>query len=193
MAAERRAEGARRAVADAFGDLADARSWRRSRSFATAIRQASRYSIGGRPTVRVKRSKNAERDSAAVFASWRHRPRTCELAVHLTYRRRDTRIGQPAQQARRRVLTWRRPQRFDQQHLHEAGEHEVTAWPPFARFLADEAHQYESRSTPRTCTSDGSSDTSNAVSGESKTNQPPSHRTSGRPPRVPWRTSPKHL
>ena len=34
------------------------------------MRQASRYSIGGRPTVRVKRSKNAERESAAVFASW---------------------------------------------------------------------------------------------------------------------------
>jgi hypothetical protein len=33
------------------------------------MRQASRYSIGGRPTVRVKRSKNAERDSAAAFAS----------------------------------------------------------------------------------------------------------------------------
>ena len=33
------------------------------------MRQASRYSIGGTPTVRVKRSKNAERDSAAVFAS----------------------------------------------------------------------------------------------------------------------------
>jgi hypothetical protein len=33
------------------------------------MRQASRYSIGGRPTVRVKRSKNAERESAAVCAS----------------------------------------------------------------------------------------------------------------------------
>ena len=43
---------------------------------------------------------------------------------------------------------------------------------------------------PRTCTRDGSSDTSNVESGESKTNQPPSNRTSGRPPRVPWRTSP---
>jgi hypothetical protein len=36
----------------------------------TAMRQASRYSIGVRPTVRVKRSKNAERESAAVLASW---------------------------------------------------------------------------------------------------------------------------
>ena len=34
------------------------------------MRHASRYSIGGRPTARVKRSKNAERDSAAFFASW---------------------------------------------------------------------------------------------------------------------------
>ena len=38
-------------------------------SFATAMRQPSRYSIGGRPTAPVKRSKNAERESAAVFAS----------------------------------------------------------------------------------------------------------------------------
>ena len=45
-------------------------AWRRSRSFATAMRQPSRYSIGGSPTARVKRSKNAERESAAVFASW---------------------------------------------------------------------------------------------------------------------------
>src|SRR5262245_3625477 len=45
------------------------RSWRRSRSFATAMRQARRYSIGGNPTVRVKRSKNDELDSAAVLAS----------------------------------------------------------------------------------------------------------------------------
>jgi len=30
------------------------------------MRQASRYSIGGSPTVRVKRSKNAERESAGV-------------------------------------------------------------------------------------------------------------------------------
>src|SRR6185503_5496686 len=49
----------------------------------------------------------------------------------------------------------------------------------------------ESRSAPRTCTSAGSSDTSNAASGESKANQPPSSRTSEGPPRVPWRTSPR--
>jgi len=55
------------------------RSWRRSRSLATAMRQASRYSIGARPTVRVKRSKNAERESAAVIASWAtvHERATC--------------------------------------------------------------------------------------------------------------------
>jgi hypothetical protein len=34
------------------------------------MRQARRYSIGGMPTVRVKRSKNVERESAAVFANW---------------------------------------------------------------------------------------------------------------------------
>ena len=36
----------------------------------------------------------------------------------------------------------------------------------------------ESRSTLPTCTSDGSNDTSNAESGESKANQPPRSRTS---------------
>ena len=45
------------------------RSWLRRRSFATVIRQASRYSIGGMPTMRVKRSKKAERDNAAVRAT----------------------------------------------------------------------------------------------------------------------------
>ena len=69
MAAERSAEGARRAVTDALGDLGEREFLRRRRSFATAMRQARRYSMGGSPTARVKRSKKAERDIAASFAS----------------------------------------------------------------------------------------------------------------------------
>jgi hypothetical protein len=37
--------------------------------FAKAVRQASKYSIGATPTARLKRSKNAERESAACFAN----------------------------------------------------------------------------------------------------------------------------
>ena len=84
------------------------------------MRQASRYSIGGRPTVRVKRSKNAERESADVFASWATVHDTRELAVHVPHRRREPRVGEAAQEARRRVLRRGRAQRLDEQHLHEA-------------------------------------------------------------------------
>lgn len=38
-------------------------------SFATAIREARRYSVGGNPAARWKRAKNAERDRAASPAS----------------------------------------------------------------------------------------------------------------------------
>ena len=46
--------------------------------------------------------------------------------MHLPYRRRESRIRQSAQEPRWRVVTWRRSQRFDEQDLHEAREHEVT-------------------------------------------------------------------
>ena len=154
------------------------------------MRQASRYSIGGRPTVRVKRSKNAERDSAAVFASWAtvHEraswPCICRIAgaSRASANPRSSpggasspgvdRSASMSSTSTRRVSTRSRP---DLRSLASS---------PTSRTST------ESRSTPRTCTSAGSSDTSNAESGESKTNQPPSNRTSGRPPRVPWRTSP---
>lgn len=45
------------------------RTRNRSRSFASAIRHASRYRIGAMPTARPKRSKNVERERAASFAS----------------------------------------------------------------------------------------------------------------------------
>ena len=140
MPAERGAEGARRAVTDAFGDSASPTSCRRSRSLATAMRQASRYSIGGRPTVRVKRSKNAERDSAAVLASWATvHERASWPCICLSRARRASANPRSSPVARPRRAS---PQRFDEQHLHQAREHEMAAGPPFARFLADQAHQH---------------------------------------------------
>ena len=61
--------------------------------------------------------------------------------MHLPYRRGEPRIGQPAQQSRRRVLTLRCPQRFDEQHIDETGKHEIAARPLLAGLLADEPHQ----------------------------------------------------
>ena len=56
-------------MTDALSHIANPDIPRRSRSFATSMRQARRYSIGGRPMMRMNRSKKPEHDSAAVFAS----------------------------------------------------------------------------------------------------------------------------
>jgi hypothetical protein len=53
VSAERGAEGARRAVADAFRHLGQPEVLPAEQILATAIRQASRYSIGGKPMVRA--------------------------------------------------------------------------------------------------------------------------------------------
>ena len=66
-------------------------------SLASAIRQARRYSIGGRPTVRAKRSKNAERDRPASRASSATVEARSAVAVHPPDRHRQPRVGQPAQ------------------------------------------------------------------------------------------------
>ena len=97
-------------------------------------------------------------------------PGAFQVAVHLPDRGPDSRVGRPAQQPRRSVLARRRPERLDEQDLDEAREHEVAARSPFTRFLADQPTRIESRSTPRTWTSDGNSETRSAESGESKTN-----------------------
>ena len=141
VAAECRAEGARRAVADAFGNLAHVEVVASQQilrdGHAPGEQILHRWqSDGSREAFEECRARQRSRPRELG-----HRPRPCELTVHLADRRRESRVGQPAQQPRRRVLTWRRPQRFDEQHFHEAGEHEVTTWPPLARFLADEAHQ----------------------------------------------------
>lgn len=52
-------------------------NFRRSKSFATAIRHASKYSIGGSPTVRINRSKNADRATVRVVC---HRPGSRAIA-----------------------------------------------------------------------------------------------------------------
>ena len=69
MAAERGAEGGRRAVAHPLGHLVKSFILALEQILGDGHPQASRYSIGGIATARMKRSKNAERDSAAAFAS----------------------------------------------------------------------------------------------------------------------------
>jgi len=47
--------------------------------------------------------------------------------MHLPYGRGESRIGQPAQEPGRRVVSWRQVQRLDEQYFHEAREDEITA------------------------------------------------------------------
>lgn len=70
MPAKRGAEGARRAIPDAYSHLGEAELMVAKQILRDGHAPGSRYSIGGRPTLRVKRSKNAERESVAVCASW---------------------------------------------------------------------------------------------------------------------------
>ena len=133
------------------------------------MRQARRYSIGRRPTARVKRSKNADRESPALFASSATVHGALGIAMHLPDRHREPRVGQAAQQPRRRAFALRRAQRLDQQHLDETRQHEVAARPPLAGFLADEPDQRRKPLDAADVNHAGSSDTSNAASGESKT------------------------
>ncbi len=80
--------------------------------------------------------------------------------------------------------------RLDEQHLHEAREHEVAAGPPFARFLGDEPHQDRESLDAAHVHQRRQQRHQQCRIGRVEANQPPSSRTSGRPPRVPWRTSP---
>ena len=61
--------------------------------------------------------------------------------MHPPQRLGDAGIGQPAQQAGRRIAALAGPQGFDQQHLDEAGQHEVAAVARAARLLAEQPHQ----------------------------------------------------
>ena len=69
VSAERGAEGTRRAVAHAFGDFGKPDVLPAEQILRDRHSPGEQISIGGRPTVRVKRSKNAERESAAACAS----------------------------------------------------------------------------------------------------------------------------
>ena len=94
IAAEGSAEGTGRTVADPFGNFGNPDFFAAEQIFREGHAPASRYSIGGSPTLRVNRSKNAERDSAASLAScatvhWR-----VGIAVHPPYRFREPRIAQ---------------------------------------------------------------------------------------------------
>ena len=118
--AECGAESTRRAVADAFGDFGDPKflaSEQILRRRQVARRAGFPFAVpahGARETLEERRARQR-----GFLRELLHRPRTRGIAMHLPARRlRKPRIGQPAQQPRRRAFTWRRPQRFDQQHLH---------------------------------------------------------------------------
>jgi hypothetical protein len=83
--------------------------------------------------------KNAERDSALVLAS---AATVHERATWLCICRIDGASRESANPriSPGRVLTPRRPERFDEQDLDGSREHEITACSRFGRFLADETH-----------------------------------------------------
>ena len=133
------------------------------------MRQVSRYSVGGIPTVRVNRSKNAERESAAARPSWTmvHGRATSSCSCRIAGASRVS--ANPRNSPAGAIFGRRCPGGLDEQYLYQAREHELLTRPRFARFLADEAHQRQSRSKPRTWITAGSNDPSKAPSGVSKT------------------------
>ena len=132
--------------------------------------------------VRVKRSKKAERDrqpSARVGPqSTNARADYASVVSRARYGHRLTRAEAP--EARPHLA-------FPYASMSSTSTRRVsTRSRPDRRSLASSPTRrtsIESRSIPRTCTTDGSSETSSVESGVSKANHPPSHRTSGRPPR----------
>ena len=127
MPGERGAERASGAVADAFGHLADAEVFTAEQICGGPSARRAGIPSAARPTVRVKRSKNAERDSAAVFASLAtvHERARWPCICRIAGARRAS--ANPRSSPGGASSPWRRPQRFDEQHLHQAGEHEVAA------------------------------------------------------------------
>ena len=125
--AERGAEGARRAVANAFGDFGDSQVVAAEQILCDGHAPGEqvfhwRQAHGAREALEERRARKRGRPRELG-----HRPRARDIAVHLLHRCCESRIGQPAQQPRRRIVTRRRPQRLDEQHLHEPREHEVAA------------------------------------------------------------------
>jgi hypothetical protein len=62
--------------------------------------------------------------------------------VHVPYGGREPRIGQPAQEPRRRIVTRRRPQRLDEKDFHQPGQHQLATRSLLARFVAHQPHQH---------------------------------------------------
>ena len=62
--------------------------------------------------------------------------------MHLANGRREPRIGQPAQEPRRRIVTRRRPQRLDEKDLHQPGQHQLATRSLLVRLVADQPHQH---------------------------------------------------
>ena len=122
MAAECRAKGTRRAIANAFGDFGEP----------DIVTAEQILCDGHAPREEVFHGRQAHRSCEALEErrprqrgrprKLNDSPRSPELAVHLAYRWCELRIGQPAQQARRGVFTGRQPQRFDEEDLDEARE-----------------------------------------------------------------------
>ena len=167
--AERGAEGARRAVADAFGDLGKpevvpAEQILRDRHAPGEQVFHRRQAHGAREALEERRARQRGR-----LRELGHRPRAREIAVHLPHRWRELRIGQPAQQPGGASS----PGADRSASMSSTSTRRVsTRSRPALRSLASSPTSRtstESRSAPRTCTSDGSSDTSSAASGESKT------------------------
>jgi hypothetical protein len=133
------------------------------------MRQASRYSIGGRPTVRVKRSKNVERESAAAFASWG--------TVHgraswpCIWRMAGASWGSARPRSRPGGASSPEVDRSASTSMISTSRVSTSSRPARRSFdsSATSRTSAESRSTPRTCTIAGSSGTSRAALGESKT------------------------
>ena len=146
MTAEGRAERTRRAVADAPRRLRRSRFLRAEEMLGD--RHAPREPILHRrhSDVRVKRSKNAERDKPACLASSStvHGPR--RIGMHLSYRLRKPRIAEAAQQAcGASPILWR-AQRPHQQHLDQARQHEVAPGSLLACLLGEEPSERRNRS-----------------------------------------------
>ena len=140
MPAERGAESTRRAVADAFRDLVKSEVPLAEQILCDSHSPGEQVFHRRQPDDAREAFEERRARQCARLREPRDSPRTRELAVHLPYRRRQPRIGQTSQQARRSILSWRRPQRLDEQHFNQATENEVACYPPFARFLTDEAH-----------------------------------------------------
>ena len=191
--AERGAEGAGRAVADAFGDLGERDVVAAEQILCDGHAPGDqvlhrRQAHGAREALEERRARQRGRlrelgdrpRRASWPCMWRMAGASCGSANPRSSPggASSPGVARSASMSRtstRRVSTRSRPDRRS------------PASSPTSRTSTD------SRSTPRTCTSAGSSETSNAASGESNANQPPSSRTSGGPPRLPWRTSPMRV